>query len=276
MIALSLLHCGSRNPTGVTDLEDSSTDSKKYQGDLVIELPSNVKMPFIWIEPGSYMMGSDDPKYQTYYPKREVIITKGFYLSKYEVTQAQWFSLVGTQPWIDVVDTIGAEFPATYVRETDFTKELNEFTRDTRYRIPTSAEWEYACRAGTTTLWSFGDTPSALKDYAWYNENSDRRPHEVGTKLPNPWGLYDMHGNAYERCADYHDYSSYPQGPLIDPHGGDPPYRPSGLTPDYVRRGGSYFFPMATTTSGWRATLPNPPIDVGFRVLREGPKETDQ
>jgi hypothetical protein len=87
------------------------------------------------------------------------------------------------------------------------------------YHLPTEAEWEYACRAGTTTRFSFGDDPtySQLRDYAWYNDMSGRPPQAVGLKLPNPWGLYDMHGNAAEWCGDW--YEGYPGGSVSDPNG---------------------------------------------------------
>ena len=98
------------------------------------------------------------------------------------------------------------------------------------YRLPT--EWEYSCRAGTTTEYSFGDSESELGDYAWYDENSGGTTHPVGGKKPNPWGLYDMHGNVFERCQDWHD--DYPSGSVTDPTGAA-----SGF--DRVVRGGCYF-----------------------------------
>ena len=93
---------------------------------------------------------------------------------------------------------------------------LSEKTRQT-VRLPTDAEWEYACRAGTQTEFSFGDDPSALGDYAWHGGNSGNYPHPVGQKKPNAWGLYDMHGNVHEWCADWH--GEYPKGPATDPTG---------------------------------------------------------
>jgi formylglycine-generating enzyme required for sulfatase activity len=114
---------------------------------------------------------------------------------------------------------------------TEFCKKLSEKTGNS-VRLPTEAEWEYACRAGTKTAFSFGDSPAALDDYAWHPRNSDAMSHPVGKKKPNAWGLYDMHGNVFEWCADW--YGVYPEGPATDPSG-------PATGEKRVLRGGSWY-----------------------------------
>ena len=127
------------------------------------------------------------------------------------------------------------------------------------YRLPTEAEWEYACRAGTTTKFSFGDNESGLGDYAWYYDNSDRNTHPVGGKKPNAWGLCDMHGNVLECCQDWK--GDYPSGSVTDPTG-----PVEGSFP--VIRGGSWSDPAENCRSAIRFW--SVPSDrgsyLGFRV----------
>ena len=135
---------------------------------------------------------------------------------------------------------------------------------DRTYELPTEAEWEYACRAGTTTAFSFGDDPKALGDYAWYDGNSGSHTHPVGEKKPNPWGLYDMHGNVWQWCADR--YGPYQEGSIKDPKGAD-------VGESRVFRGGSWGSQLRLCRSADRDGG-NPDHrygDGGFRiVLRPG------
>ena len=112
------------------------------------------------------------------------------------------------------------------------------------YRLPTEAEWEYACRAGTTTKYSFGDSDSELGEYAWYRDNSGKTTHPVGGKKPNPWGLYDMHGNVWEWCRDW--FGDYSNGIARDPVG------PS-IAPLRASRGGSWVYNVKDMGSAYRS-----------------------
>ena len=143
-----------------------------------------------------------------------VTLTQPFGLGKYEVTQGQWKSVMGTEPWEGQSSVqIGEDNPATYVSWDDATEFCKKLTQrestGEEYRLPTEAEWEYACRAGTTTAYSFGDDEKQLGEYAWFNGNAldvdEKYAHAVGLKKPNPWGLHDMHGNVAEWCSDWYD-----------------------------------------------------------------------
>ncbi len=128
-------------------------------------------------------------------------IARSFYIGKYEVTQSQWETVMGSNP----INFKGADLPVEQVSWNDvqdFIQELNILEKTDRYRLPTEAEWEYAARAGSTTKYCFGDDESLLDQYAWYDKNSGNSTHPVGGLKPSAWGLYDMHGNVREWCQD--------------------------------------------------------------------------
>jgi sulfatase modifying factor 1 len=146
-------------------------------------------------------------------------LTKGFWLGKYEVTQGQWHAVMSTTPWKGKRNAKeGSDYPAVFVsweEAMSFCQKLTEkernagrLQRDREYTLPTEAQWEYACRAGTTTAFSFGDDADKLDQYAWFSDNAwgigKRYAHEVGKKLPNTWKLHDMHGNVWEWCRDWY------------------------------------------------------------------------
>ena len=161
-------------------------------------------MEFILIPAGRFMMGSFlKYKYGNYNerPAHEVIIKNPFYIGIYPVIQKQWEKIVGSNP----SKFKGENRPIESVSLNDVQKFINKLSQregTDKYRLPSEDEWEYACRAGTTTSYSFGNDESELKDYAWYGDNSGRETHPVGQKEPNPWGLYDVHGNVWEWCQD--------------------------------------------------------------------------
>jgi formylglycine-generating enzyme required for sulfatase activity len=199
------------------------SDSGEPAG-LTLDLGGGVTMKMVLIRPGKFMMGSpasEASRRDDEGPQHEVTITKPFYMGVTEVTQEQYEAVMGTNPShvkgaTNPVEWVWWNDAASWNDATEFCKKLSEKTRQA-VRLPTEAEWEYACRAGTQTKFSFGDDPSALGDYAWWNGNSGNAIHPVGQKKPNAWGLYDMNGNVWEWCADW--YGEYQEGPITDPSG---------------------------------------------------------
>jgi formylglycine-generating enzyme required for sulfatase activity len=208
--------------------------SKSNLASVTLDLGNDITMKLIFIRPGKFMMGSPDSeegRKADEGPQHEVAISKPFYLGLTEVTQAQYEAVMGTNPSQFKGPTNPVEM-VTWNEAADFCRKLSAKTRKA-VRLPTEAEWEYACRAGTKTRYSFGDADTDLGDYCWYHSNSGGTTHPVGQKKPNAWGLYDMHGNVMEWCADW--YGNYPSGACTDPQG------PASGT-HRVKRGGSYFY----------------------------------
>ena len=208
------------------------------------EMTNRVGVEFVWIPPGSFVMGSDQgPPDER--PAHRVTFGAGFYLARHEITQAQWQAVMGDNP----SHFRGRLLPVETISWTDaqeFVARLSAADEEYEYRLPTEAEWEYACRAGTT-----GDYAGELDEVAWYYANAgdaqlsgewrdnrvkanNNRPHPVGSKLPNAFGLFDMHGNLWEWCEDYYhpNYNNAPADGAAWLGGGDTNLR--------VLRGGSW------------------------------------
>ena len=222
---------------------------------------------------GTFLMGS--PESETYRDdnahQHKVTITKPFYMQTTEVTQGQWKEVMGTEPWKGKDDVKeGANYAASYVSWNDaiaYCKKLSEI-EDKTYRLPTEAEWEYACRAGAETRWCFGNDVKVLGDYAWYQENAfnidEKYAHQVGLKKPNLFGLYDMHGNVMEWCNDYYKGDYYKESSEKDPQGPT-----SGSF--RVLRGGSWynFSYVSRSAPRGRYIADHSYFYFGFRVVRE-------
>lgn len=217
-----------------------------------IKLPGGVAMEMVWCPPGAFTMGSlngdNDEK-----PPHQVTLTKGFWMGKTEVTQAQWKSVMGNNP----SRAKGDDLPVEVVSW----KDCQEFCEKTGLQLPTEAQWEYACRAGSTG--PYAET-GELDEMGWYEENSGGKTHPVGMKQPNAWGLYDMYGNVMEWCQDW--YGDYPNGAVTDPRGASSSW-------SRIARGGSWDLPASYCASAHRGRYDpsNADYDRGFRLVRTCP-----
>ena len=160
-------------------------------------------------------MGSDDgPKNEK--PAHRVYVD-AFYLGKYEVTQREWMAVMGTNPSQFKGDNLPVE-SVNWDEVREYLKKLSQLTGK-KFRLPTEAEWEYACRAGSNTIYYFGNDINDIERYAWYYSNSNQRTHPAGQKEPNSWGLYDMYGNVCEWCSDWYEENFYSIAPINNPKG---------------------------------------------------------
>ncbi|MEE8383301.1 MAG: SUMF1/EgtB/PvdO family nonheme iron enzyme [Thermodesulfobacteriota bacterium] len=237
------------------------------------KITNSLGMEFVYIPPGTFMMGSAiSPSavekryggkaiwYKDEHPQHRVALTNGFYMQATEVTQGQWKAVMGSNPSRFKGNDLPVE-RVSWVNAQEFIRKLNQREGGDKYRLPTEAEWEYACRAGSTAPFYFGSDKSRLGEYAWYWNNSGQKTHATAQKKPNAWGLYDMQGNVYEWCQDW--YGDYPSGSVTDHKG------PSGGS-NRVKRGGSWLnlpgLVRSANRFGYDPALR--PVSLGFRLLR--------
>ncbi len=287
-LASALTGCGSSLPD-VSAVRKQMTAEQLAVGEPMV---GSVGMTLVPIPAGAFLMGtatptdtkSNDgkkpelpPGAEAEQPQHNVSITKPFFISICEVTQGQYEQVLGEAPWKGQPLTIeGKNIAASYVswdQAVEFCKKLSEMESVT-YRLPTEAEWEFACRAGSTSAFSFEDG-GKLTDYAWFDQNAykdgEQYAHAAGQKKPNAFGLYDMHGNVWEWCSDWHgsysdENTKNEDSALIDPTGPEQGWQ-------HAWRGGSF----AENSSNLRSACRNsygrvdyrPEFMAGFRVLRE-------
>jgi formylglycine-generating enzyme required for sulfatase activity len=240
-----------------------------------MRLKNSLGMEFVWIEPGTFMMGSrwnERGSFLQEHHKHEVTLTRGYYLQTTPVTQGQWKAVMGDNP--SGFKDKGPDYPVEKVSWNAvqiYIQILAELVKR-ECRLPTEAEWEYACRAGSQTAYSFGTGADELDQYAWFEGNSGGSTRPVGQLKPNPWGLYDMHGNVLEWCHDRYG-EEYPHGPVTDPTGPDN----RGNKNNRVIRGGGWRYKARICRSAFRVGIdPDDQSDaIGFRlVMPHNPRMT--
>jgi formylglycine-generating enzyme required for sulfatase activity len=268
LVSIAIHGCKRKAPEeAAKDPNPSTSQAKSESGAEMVLIPGE-----------RFLMGDENEIDAT---PHEVVLSP-FYIDKNLVTQAEYQRVMGENPsrWK------GGDNPVEQVRWSDAVKycngrskleglepcyDLETWQCDFKangYRLPTEAEWEYACRAGTETAYYFGGSPSKLSDHAWFEDNSGGKPQPVGGKLPNPWGLHDMHGNLWQWCNDFYQVDYYQQSPEKDPPGPK-----TGETK--VVRGGAWKFSADSCRSGYRYNENPGYADVcfgydiyGFRCVR--------
>ena len=261
------------NLTGTLEYLDGDAANHASRFYRAVISPNPDPARYVWIAPGAFFMGSpatEQDRNPDEGPQRQVTISAGFWMSRHEVTQSEYQTLMGNNPSAFAGDT---NRPVEQTSWHDATNYCGALTQQERaagrlpsgmaYRLPTEAEWEYACRGGTAARLYYGNDPgyAQLGKYAWYDANGGDATHPAGQKLPNAWGLYDMAGNVWEWCADW--YGPYPGGAVTDPRG------PVSSSNGRVIRGGSWFFGGWSCRSALRhyGAPENRINQIGFRIV---------
>lgn len=261
----------------ITEASDATKPAKK--------VTNSIGMEFIYIQPGTFEMGSSigdsDER-----PVQKITIDSGFYMQSTEVTQKQWREIINTN--LSHFKNCGDDCPAdniAWIDAKDFIKKLNLKEKVNKYRLPTEAEWEYACRAGSNTKFANGNSIDRM---GWYNKNSKESPHPVAMKKANNWGLYDMHGNVWEWCENlcevksikeklYDEYLkkfTYKNKTIISKtfnSSGNDPYNKMDTDSYRIFRGGSWLNDESACSSANRDADQTylRMLEGGFRLVRE-------
>jgi formylglycine-generating enzyme required for sulfatase activity len=259
--------------TGSSETNKAGISSESQSTLQLRDLPkitNSIGMKLVLIPKGTFTMGSpiEEKGRFGHEEQHEVTISQDYYLGVTEVTQAQYEKMMGKNPSYFQGAKVGNANTALPVENVswddavEFCKKLSDLPEEKKagrvYRLPTEAEWEYACRSGSKSAYSFGESSKSLGDYAWFDENSNGQTHPVGQKKPNAWGLYDMLGNVWEWCSDW--YGEYPKGAVSDPTG---PIKGS----DRVLRGGGWYDGAAYCRPADRVGLvPSLRYSFGFRL----------
>jgi|MDTC01.2.fsa_nt_gb formylglycine-generating enzyme required for sulfatase activity len=282
-------------PSGCSENVQAKTTAKPAAKDkvktppktLTLDLPKGVKMKLVLIPAGEFMMGGKfspaesakkfggkDIHYASEHPRHKVTISKPFYIGVFELTQAQWETVMDSKPYDGkMVTKIGPDLPASWMQWREAIEYCDKLSKKIgrKVALPTEAQWEYACRAGSETAFCYGDDPKKIGEYGWLGSNMiDNQKNKTyarkgGLRKPNAWGLYDMHGNVWEWCRDWYSKDFYASGKKVDPVC-------DKEAKTVVARGGSWYNDPIHLRSAARNSWTGPKYrhyNYGFRVIVE-------